>query len=149
MYIEIHHIGKKLNEIGKKEINLLNYTKFGYTGGGIALKPKKGKIMHIIFSESSIEDYKKMVSDNEASVKNQTYSYVRIDPSLREHPNNRKRDSKGRPIKNYTKIDKNIHELYGFNTNWFINDKEWIKLLSYQKENNIKSWYYHDEEWID
>jgi len=54
------------------------------------------------------------------------YSYVTVDLSLGESSNNKKRDSQGRPIRNYAEIDKNIHKLYGFDTNWFINDREWI-----------------------
>jgi len=142
MIFTTYSLNRDKKKIKIKEMDINRFEKIGATGSGLALKYKKGKIIYLKMEYWFDEFYINAQKRNEESVKKRYYSYVKIDKDKPDHPKNRVRDNKGRPIKNYTKpIDYYIeHEVMKVK---FISDDDFYKV--YDKAEKLGIFY----EWFE
>jgi hypothetical protein len=144
MIFTIYNLNRNKHPIKLKEIDINRFEKIGLTGNGLALKYKKG--ITIIIALEYIFDYlyTKPQKQNYEDIKNRHYSYIRIDKNKPDHPKNRVRDSKGRPIKNYVKpvdyyIENEVNKIR------FISDEDFKKVYEKAKELGILYEWFEDE----
>jgi len=141
MTFEIYHLNRHREKIKIKEIDINKFEKIGPTGNGLALKYKKGKTIYLGLEYLFDEFYINAQKQNDESVKNKYYSYIKIDKSKPDHPKNRVRDDKGRPVKKYVEpidcyIENRINKIK------FISDDDFNKVYDKAKELGILyEWY--------
>lgn len=134
MKIKIHKFNRDRKKIDIRELDLNKFEKIAPTGHGLALKYKKGRIIEL-FGEYAFDDwYIRDQKMNRESAKSSSYSYIPIDKNRPADIENRLRDEKGRPIKEYTKL-KDLYIDYKVSTWNFIDDIEWEKYQEFIKDN--------------
>ena len=146
MKINIHHLNRDRVKIGIKELDLTKYVKFGSTGSGIYFQPKKGRGF-AVSGEREFNIYEDLQRQNDEAA-GRHFAYAKIDENLPGGAKNRKRDSKGKPIRVY-EVAKDIYEESGMAKWWFIDDDNWNKLLEYVKLSGTPHLYYDlvGEKW--
>jgi len=143
LVFKIYNLNRNKRPIKIKKIDINKFEKIGTTGSGLALKYKKGKTIYIKLEYLFDEFYIKAQKQNNEDVKNKLYSYVKIDKNKSDHPKNRVRDSKGKPIKNYVKpIDCYVEN--GINKMRFISNEDFEKVYEKAKELGILYEWFED-----
>ena len=136
MIFKIYHLNRNREKIKIKEVNINRFEKIGTTGSGLVLKYKNSKTIYLGLEYLFDEFYINAQKQNDESVKNKAYSYIKIDKNKPDHPKNRVRDNKGRPVKNYVKpVDYYIKN--GVDKIRFISDKDFDKIFNKAKELGI------------
>lgn len=147
MKINIYHLNRNGEKIGKKNLDLSKYEKIGTTGNGLAFKPKRGKTIEVYFKNIFYDWYlRDQEYINESAGK--TYHYDLIDKNLPDKPNNRKRDEKGRPIRIFTEWE-DLYIKYNIGKWWFMDDDVFDIVRKFIKDSNMTFWDYYNNEWRD
>ncbi len=134
-------LNRDRKKIEVKELNLDSFEKIGLTGGGLALKYKRGKTI-ILEMEENFNFILELQRQNDEAVKNRQYCYARIDETKSSSKQNTLRDAKGKPIKKYTEPE----DCYLKFKHWrYISDEDFEKIY---KENKGKLLDYYDGDFI-
>ncbi|AJI44535.1 putative repB protein (plasmid) [Francisella tularensis subsp. novicida F6168] len=127
MNIEIFKFSKKHKKINKKLIDLTKVKQVVTTGYSFIVVYQRGRKIELSY-ESSYWHAKKDL-DNSNSDVGITYSYIKKDKRGPCHKDNYLRDSKGRLLKDWGKIEE-LHEKYPkIGKIWYISREETDKLL--------------------